>query len=84
MDTPLCISTLQSASEIGKPEVFNTDQSSQFTSNLFTAELLNRDIQVNIDGKERSFNILFIKRFWRTVKYEEAYLKEYQVVIRAY
>ncbi len=69
---------------MGKPEIFNTDQGSQFTSNLFTAELLNRDIRVGMDGRGRAFDNIFIERFWRTVKYEEVYIKEYQAVIDAY
>ncbi|MCB5255034.1 MAG: integrase core domain-containing protein, partial [Candidatus Cloacimonetes bacterium] len=78
------VSALQAALDMGKPEIFNTDQGSQFTSNLFTAELLNRDIRVNMDGRGRAFDNIFIERFWRTVKYEEVYIKEYQAVVDAY
>ena len=77
-------STYEAALEMGKPEIFNTDQGSQFTSNLFTSELLNRDIRVSMDGRGRAFDNIFIERFWRTVKYEEIYIKEYRTVIDAY
>ena len=84
LDTAFCVSALQAALEMGKPEIFNTDQGSQFTSNLFTSELLNRDIRVSMDGRGRAFDNIFIERFWRTVKYEEVYIKEYRTVIDAY
>ena len=72
LDTAFCVSALQAALEMGKPDIFNTDQGSQFTSNLFTSELLNRDIRVSMDGRGRAFDNIFIERFWRTVKYEES------------
>ena len=84
MDTAFCVSALQAALEMGKPDIFNTDQGSQFTSNQFTSELLSRDIRVSMDGRGRAFDNIFIERFWRTVKYEEVYIKEYQAVIDAY
>jgi len=84
LDTAFCVSALQAALEMGKPDIFNTDQGSQFTSNLFTSILLNRDIRVSMDGRGRAFDNIFIERFWRTVKYEEVYIKEYQAVIDAY
>ena len=84
LDTAFCVSALQAALEMGKPEIFNTDQGSQFTSNLFTSELLNRDIRVSMDGRGRAFDNIFIERFWWTVKYEEVYIKEYRAVIDAY
>lgn len=84
LDTAFCVSAMQAALEIGKLEIFNTDQGSQFTSNLFTSELLNCDIRVSMDGRGRAFDNIFIERFWRTVKYEEVYIKEYRTVIDAY
>jgi putative transposase len=64
LDTAFCVSALQAALEMGKPEIFNTDQGSQFTTNLFTSELLNRDIRVSMDGRGRAFDNIFIERFW--------------------
>jgi len=84
LDTVFCVNALQAALKLGTPEIFNTDQGSQFTSNLFTAEILKSGIQVSMDGRGRDFDNIFIERFWRTVKYEEVYLKEYQAVIDAY
>jgi len=68
----------------GKPSIFNIGQGFQFTSNLFTAELLTCDIRVCMDGRGRAFDNIFIKRFWRIVKNEEVYIKEYRTVIDAY
>lgn len=84
LDSIFCVNALQAALELGTPDIFNTDQGSQFTSNLFTAEILKSGIQVSMDGRGRAFDNIFIERFWRTVKYEEVYLKEYQAVIDAY
>lgn len=58
----------------GPPEIFNTDQGSQFTSEGFTSALLSRDIQISMDGKGRAIDNIFIERLWRTVKYEHVYL----------
>jgi putative transposase len=62
----------------GKPEIFNTDQGSQFTSDEFIALLKKHNIQISMDGKGSYNDNLFIERLWRTVKYEEVYLKAYQ------
>lgn len=84
LDSVFCVNALKTAFETGKPEIFNTDQGSQFTSNLYTAEILNNDVRISMDGRGRAFDNIFIERFWRTVKYEEVYLKEYQCVMDAY
>ena len=84
LDTVFCVNALRTALEKGKPEIFNTDQGAQFTSNLFTSEILKNEIKISMDGRGRAFDNIFIERFWRTVKYEEVYLKEYQVVMDAY
>ena len=84
LDTRFCVKALSAALEFGRPEIFNTDQGSQFTSNLFTSELLKNEIKVSMDGRGRAFDNIFIERFWRTIKYEEVYLKEYQSVLDAY
>jgi putative transposase len=60
--------------QYGEPEIFNTDQGSQFTSDIFTGTLLNRNIQISMDGKGKAIDNIFIERLWRTVKYEHVYL----------
>lgn len=78
LDADFCIDALNDALKKGKPEIFNTDQGSQFTSEEFTAILKKNDIQISMDGKGSYNDNLFIERLWRTVKYEEVYLKAYQ------
>ena len=69
---------------ISTPEIFNTDQGTQFTSYEFTARLEHCGITISMDGRGRLFDNIFIERLWRTVKYEEVYLKEYQTVREAH
>jgi len=79
MDTSFCIEALEEAIEkYGAPEIFNTDQGSQFTSEDFTDVLKKHDIQISMDGKGRCVDNVFIERLWRSVKYEEVYLKAYE------
>jgi putative transposase len=73
---------LKQALGFGRPEVFNTDQGSQFTSDDFTKVLLGADIKISMDGKGRVFDNIFVER-WRTVKVEEVYLRDYQTVAEA-
>ncbi len=81
MDSEFCVSALDSALlRYGGAEIFNTDQGSQFTSTTFTDTLKNADIQISMDGKGRAMDNIFIERLWRTVKYEEIYIKEYASV----
>ena len=77
MDVDFCIEALEEAFSFGKPEIFNTDQGSQFTSREFTGALKSQDIAISMDGKGRAIDNVMIERLWRTVKYEEVYLKEY-------
>lgn len=66
-----CLKALQKALKTGnKPDIFNTDQGSQFTANEFVNALLDAEIQVSMDGKGRALDNIFIERFWRTIKYE--------------
>ena len=75
MTAEWCKQVAQEAIEkYGQPEIFNTDQGSQFTSDDFTSPLLNREIKVSMDGKGRAIDNIFIERLWRTVKYEHVYL----------
>ena len=66
--------TKEAISEHGKPQIFNTDQGSQFTSPVFINELLSNDIKISMDGKGRALDNIFIERFWRSIKYEHIYL----------
>jgi len=78
MDTSFCIDALTEAIEAyGAPEIFNTDQGSQFTSEAFTGVLSSHGIAISMDGRGRWMDNVFIERLWRSVKYEEVYLKAY-------
>ena len=77
--TDFCIDALEEASnKWGKPQIFNTDQGSQFTSHAFLNPLISNDIKVSMDSKGRALDNIFIERFWRTVKYEHIYLRAYE------
>ena len=78
LDSDFCVAALEEALSKGKPEIFNTDQGSQFTSEAFTRLLKEHDIRISMDGKGSYNDNLFIERLWRTVKYEEVYLKAYE------
>jgi putative transposase len=80
LDSGFCLEALRKALRISKPEIFNTDQGSQFTSTDFTGLLEKHDIKVSMDGRGRVFDNIFIERLWRSVKYEEVYLHDYQTV----
>ena len=78
MDTDFCVEALEEAiANYGKPDIFNTDQGSQFTSKAFTDVLKRSEIRISMDGKGRWVDNVFIERLWRSVKYEEVYLKAY-------
>ena len=78
LDASFCVDALEEALRKGKPEIFNTDQGAQFTSEAFTRILEQHGIRISMDGKGSYNDNLFIERLWRTVKYEEVYLKAYQ------
>jgi len=81
MDDSFCVSALERAIRLyGKPEIFNTDQGSQFTGKDFTDVLKDHDIAISMDGKGRAMDDIMIERLWRSVKYEEIYLNEYHSV----
>ena len=81
MDVSFCIEALEEAlSNYGKPEIFNTDQGSQFTSEAFTGRLKKEGIQISMDGKGRWCDNVFVERLWRSLKYEEVYLHAYESV----
>lgn len=74
LDGIACIDALKDSLQGGKPEIFNTDQGVQFTSEKFTSVLDSKDIQISMDGKGRAIDNVFVERLWRTVKYEYVYL----------
>ena len=80
LDTEFCITALDRALEHSRPEIFNTDQGCQYTSRQFTDRLKESGVQVSMDGRGRCFDNIMIERLWRSVKYEEVYLKEYASV----
>jgi putative transposase len=77
LDTGFCLSTLDRALEKAKPEIFNSDQGAQFTSEEFTQRLENAGVLISMDGRGRAMDNIFTERLWRSVKYEEVYLKDY-------
>jgi putative transposase len=83
MEVDFCIEALQRALRRGRPEIFNSDQGSQFTSEKFTGELKTRGITISMDGRGRCFDNIFIERLWRSLKYEEIYLHDYGLVPEA-
>jgi putative transposase len=78
LDVTFCIDALEEALDKGCPGIFNSDQGPQFTSNEFTERLLSKEIKISMDGRGRVFDNIFIERLWRTVKYEDVYLKGYE------
>ncbi len=80
LDTSFCISALERALRVGKPEIFNSDQASQFTSKEFTKVLLEQGISISMDGRGRAFDNIFVERLWRSVKYEKVYISDYENV----
>lgn len=81
LDASFCVECLEDALEIeGDPKIFNTDQGSQFTSDAFTGKLKERGIQISMDGKGRALDNRMIERLWRSVKYDDIYVKGYESV----
>jgi putative transposase len=80
LDGAFCLATLEQALAFGKPEIFNTDQGAQFTAHDFTSCLQVANVRISTDGRGRVADNIFIERLWRTVKYEDIYLKEYATV----
>lgn len=80
METHFCVKALKDALRVSRPEIFNSDQGSQFTSKEFTNVLLNNDIKISMDGRGRVFDNIFIERLWRSLKYEEVYIHDYETI----
>jgi putative transposase len=83
LDTGFCLSALDWALENSTPDIFNSDQGAQFTSDEFTNRLKDRGIQISMDGRGRALDNVFVERLWRSVKWEEVYLKDYSGVADA-
>jgi putative transposase len=83
LDASFCVEALTRALELGTPGIFNTDQGSQFSSAGFTGLLQEAGIAISMDGRGRAFDNIFIERLWRSVKYEEVYLRDYQTPAEA-
>jgi putative transposase len=80
LDGSFCLEMLNEALSLGKPEVFNTDQGAQFTAEAFTGRLVSAGVAVSMDGRGRCLDNVFVERLWRSVKYEDLYLKGYETV----
>jgi putative transposase len=84
LEADFCVEALEEAlARHGKPEIFNSDQGSQFTSEPFTGLLLKHGVKISMDGKGAWRDNVFVERLWRTVKYEEVYLRAYNTVAEA-
>ena len=85
LDTEFCVAALDEAlRQHPRPDIFNTDQGAQFTSHDFTSRLLQEQIAISMDGRGRALDNVFIERLWRTLKYEDIYLKDYETVADLY
>jgi len=78
LDMTFCIEALEEALSKAKPEIFNTDQGVQYTSKNFINILEEQNITISMDGKGRAFDNIFVERLWRSIKYEEVYIKRYE------
>ena len=84
LENDFCLEALDEAfCRHGAPDIFNSDQGAQFTSEAFTGRLLNQGVRISMDGRGRAFDNIFIERLWRTVKYEDVYLRDYENVPHA-
>ena len=83
LDASFCVEALEEALNQGRPEIFNTDQGSQFTNDDFTGVLCAHEVAISMDGRGRFSDNIFVERLWRSLKYEEVYLKAYQSVAEA-
>jgi len=83
LESDFCAVALEKALEKSKPEIFNTDQGAQFTSKNFTGILEANSVRISMDGKGRAFDNIFVERLWRSLKYEEVYMKDYGCAVEA-
>lgn len=80
LETSFCLEALEESLALGRPDIFNSDQGCQFTSEGFTQKLLANDIRISMDSRGRALDNIFVERLWRSVKYEDVYLKGYETV----
>lgn len=80
LEGTFCLSVLDRALRVATPQIFNTDQGSQYTSTDFTGRLVAAGVRISMDGRGRALDNIFVERLWRSVKYEEVYLKDYQAM----
>lgn len=80
LETDFCLDALEAALAQGTPEIFNSDQGSQFRAHTFTARLRRADVRISMNGRGRAIDNIFVERLWRTVKYEDVYLRDYETV----
>lgn len=83
LDSAFCVGTLDQALAVAHPDIFNSDQGSQFTSRDFTGRLEESGVAISMDGRGRFFDNIFIERLWRSVKYEDVYIREYRTASEA-
>lgn len=83
LESHFCMEVLKRALRVGKPDIFNSDQGVQFTRREFTDCLESNEIRISQDGRGRALDNVFVERLWRSVKYEEVYLKDYQTIAQA-
>ena len=83
LDSSFCVEALERALTLGTPEIFNTDQGSQFTSEAFTSVLRSAGIRISMDGTGRAYDNIFVERLWRSLKYEQVYLHDYDTPLEA-
>jgi len=82
MDAQFCVAALEEAiAHYGVPSIFNTDQGSQFTSDAFISVLEEHGIRISMDSVNRALDNIFVERFWRSLKYEDIYLKDYRTML---
>lgn len=84
LEGDFCLEALERALALGSPAIFNSDQGSQFTSSAFTGRLQRAGITISMDGRGRALDNIFVERLWRTVKYEDVYLKGYETPRQVY
>lgn len=84
LEGTFCLEALDEALQGGQPEIFNSDQGSQFTSDMFVGRLLERAVAVSMDGRGRALDNVFVERLWRSLKYEDIYLKDYAAADELY
>ena len=77
LEARFCLEAVDQALETGRPEIFNTDQGAQFTGDAFTGRLAGAGIRISMDGRGRALDNVFVERLWRSVKYEDIYLRDY-------